>query len=280
MGTRITVIATMRRKSLLAVPTVCGAVLACLPIFNCWHRSAPASSGDEPAKQPVVVELFTSEGCSDCPPADTLLKSLSEKQPLKGIEILALEEHVDYWNSTKWVDPFSSADFSLRQQQYAVTLHAGDVYTPQMVVDGSSQFVGSRTREATDQIRWAAARNRGRLLLTAAPGQKEHTPSFELRLGPSSAALNSSPLDLWIAVTEKGLSSKVSGGENSGETLQHAPVVRLLHKQQSVTLPLANPIKFSVTLRKTWTPANLALVAFLADPKSHEIQAAGYAAIP
>lgn len=274
------VMATMRRKSLLSVPVVCGAVLACVPIFGHWYRSVPASSGDEPAKQPVVVELFTSEGCSDCPPADTLLKNLSEKQPLNGIEILALEEHVDYWNSPQWVDPFSSADFSVRQQQYAATLHAGDVYTPQMVVDGSSQFVGSRTREATDQIRWAAARNNGRLLLTSVPGQKEHARSFELGLDPSSASLNSSPLELWVAVTEKGLSSKVSGGENSGEMLQHAPVVRLLHKQLSVTLPLTNPVSFSVNLQRSWNPANLTVVAFLADPKSHQIQAAGYSSIP
>jgi hypothetical protein len=269
----------MRWKSLLSVP-ICGSVLACLPILGYWHSGAAAFAGDEPAKQPVVVELFTSEGCSSCPPADALLKSLSEKQPLNGIEILALEEHVDYWNSDKWVDPFSSVDFSIRQQQYDTTLHSGDAYTPQMVVDGNAQFVGGRTREAEDQIRWAAAHKKGRLLLTSVSGQKEHTRSFELRLDPSSAASNSSPLELWVAVTEKGLHSNVSGGENSGETLQHAPVVRLLHKQRSVTLPLTNPINFSINLHKSWNPANLALVAFLADPKSHQIQAAGYSSIP
>jgi hypothetical protein len=270
----------MRRKLLLSVPVICTAILVCLLIFGYWHGVASASSGDDSAKQLVVVELFTSEGCSDCPPADMLLKNLSEKQPLNGVEILALEEHVDYWNSDKWVDPFSSVDFSMRQQQYAATLHAGDVYTPQMVVDGNSQFIGSRTREATDQIRWAAAHKKGRLLLTSVAGQKEHTRSFELRLDPSSAALNSSPLELWVAITEKGLSSQVNGGENSGAILQHAPVVRLLHKQQAVTAPLANPISFTVSLHKSWNPANLIVVAFLADPKSRQIQAAGYASVP
>lgn len=270
----------MHRNSLLSLFAICSAVLVCLLIFGYRHGMASVASGDETTKQPVVVELFTSEGCSDCPPADTLLKDLSEKQPLSGIEILALEEHVDYWNSNKWVDPFSSIDFSTRQQQYATTLHAGDVYTPQMVVDGSSQFIGSRTREAEDQIRWAAARKKGRLLLTSTPGQKEHTRSFELSLDPSSPALNASTLDLWVAITEKGLSSKVTGGENSGEMLQHAPVVRLLHKQQSVTVPLTSPVSFSVNLHKSWNPTNLTVVAFLADPKLHQIQAAGYCAIP
>jgi hypothetical protein len=269
----------MSRKSLLSVPAVCGAVLASLLVLGHGHSAALASTSDEAAKQPVVVELFTSEGCSSCPPADTLLKSLSEEQPLNGIEILALEEHVDYWNSAQWVDPFSSIDFSLRQQQYAAALRAGDVFTPQMIVDGSAQLVGSRTREAKEQIRWAAARQKGRLLLTSVPASKEHTRSFELRLDPSSAALNSSPLELWIAVTEKGLHSSVTGGENSGETLQHAPVVRLLHKQQSITLPLTNPINVSVNLHKSWNAANLTVVAFLADPKSHQIQAAGYSPI-
>lgn len=239
----------------------------------------PASAQDSPNRAPILVELFTSEGCSSCPPADTLLKNLSEEQPLSGIEILALEEHVDYWNGPGWVDPFSSIDFSRRQQDYAATLPGGGVYTPQMVVDGSTQLVGSRTLEAHEQIRWAAAHQKGRLLLMSAPASKEHIRSFELRLDPSSATLNSSPLELWIAVTEKGLHSSVTGGENSGETLQHAPVVRLLHKQQSVTPPLANPITFSVNLHKSWNPANLTVVAFLADPKSHQIQAAGYSPI-
>lgn len=270
----------MRRKSLLCVPALSSALLACLLIAGYRPSLAFAPSGDEYAKQDVVVELFTSEGCSDCPPADTLLKNLSEQQPLNGIEILALEEHVDYWNSNKWVDPFSSIDFSTRQQQYATTLHAGDVYTPQMVVDGISQFIGSRTREATDQIRWAAAHRKGRLLLASVAGQKEHTRSFELRLDPSSPALSASPLELWVAVTEKGLSSKVTGGENSGELLQHAPVVRLLHKQQLVTARLADPINFSVNLHKNWNTTNLTVVAFLADPNSHQIHAAGYSSIP
>lgn len=259
---------------------ICSAVLVSLFLPGCRSGVASASSGDETAKQLVVVELFTSEGCSDCPPADTLLKDLSEKQPLSGIEILALEEHVDYWNSNKWVDPFSSIDFSTRQQQYATTLHAGDVYTPQMVVDGSAQFIGSRTREAEDQIRWAAAHKKGRLMLTPIPAKKEHTRSFELRFEPSSAALSSSPLELWVAVTEKGLGSKVTGGENSGEMLQHAPVVRLLYKQETVAVPLTSSINFSVNLHKSWNPANLMLVAFLADPKSHQIHAAGYSSIP
>jgi hypothetical protein len=269
----------MPRKSLLSVAVVCFVVLASLLVFAGWPVVSSASSGDNPGKQPVIVELFTSEGCSSCPPADTLLKNLSEQQPLNGIEILALEEHVDYWNGPGWVDPFSSIDFSRRQEQYSVTLPGGGVYTPQMVVDGSTQFVSSRTIEAHEQIRWAAAHQKGRLLLTSVAASNEHTRSFDLRLETSSATLNSSPLELWIAVTEKGLHSNVTGGENSGETLQHAPVVRVLHKQQSVALPLTNPITFSVNLHKSWKPANLTVVAFLADPKSHQILAAGYAPI-
>jgi hypothetical protein len=252
---------------------------ALLPFLLLSSRGPSASSLAIPAasspRQPVIVELFTSEGCSSCPPADSLLKKLSEEQPFEGVEILALEEHVDYWNTQGWSDPFSSVDFSRRQEQYAVTLPDGGVYTPQMIVDGSSQFVGNRTRDSHDQIRWAAAHPKARLLLTAQPSAHLHTRIFELRLDPSIPLPSSSPLELWIALTEKNLSSNVTAGENSGELLRHAPVVRLLRKQGSFAVPLAAPVTISVDLEEKWDLANLTVIAFFCEPKSRHIQGAG-----
>jgi hypothetical protein len=254
--------------------------LASLFLFFHWpSHSSASSSPDAATKQPVIVELFTSEGCSSCPPADELLKKLSETQPFDGIEVLALEEHVDYWNTLGWNDPYSSVDFSRRQEQYAVTLPDGGVYTPQMIVDGRAQFIGNRTHEARDQVRWAASHPKTRLLLTALPNSNAHTRTFELRLDPSSAALTSTQ-DLWIALTEKNLNSNVTAGENSGETLQHAPVVRLLRKEKSGSaLSSTIPVTITLDLNQKWNPANLTAIAFLSDPKSHQIQAAGSASL-
>jgi hypothetical protein len=240
-----------------------------------WSSSTSASTDTATAKQPVIVELFTSEGCSSCPPADSLLKKLSEDQPFDGIEIIALEEHVDYWNHDGWFDPFSSSEFTSRQEDYSKVLPKGGVYTPQMVVDGRTQFVGNRTHEARDQIRWAAAHPKARLLLTAVQSPKARTHAFEMRLDPSSTALADSRLDFYVAITEKGLSSNVKAGENSGETLEHSPVVRQLKKLHPVALPLSGPVNFSVDLHDNWLVYNITVVVFLADPHSHEILAAG-----
>src|SRR5437870_1199702 len=103
------------------------------------QAATPALSGVE-GKTPVVVELFTSEGCSDCPPADALLEKLIATQPVAGAEIIALGQHVDYWDRLGWKDRFSSAAVTKRQQQYQTRFNTDSIYTPQMVVDGRSEF--------------------------------------------------------------------------------------------------------------------------------------------
>jgi hypothetical protein len=266
----------MRSKSVLAL-TLLAAVSAVLAISVHWAPTSSASSNPGSEKQPVVVELFTSEGCSSCPPADSFLKQLSEEQPLDGIQVIALEEHVDYWNRLGWNDPFSSPDFSRRQEDYASIIPHSGVYTPQMILDGHAQLIAGRTKEVFDQIRSAAAQPKARLLLSPASAPNEHTRSFTLTLDPSSSTPSASRLDLWVAVTEKGLHTDVKGGENSGSTLYHAPVVRELRKFHSVSLPLKDPVTFTVDLHNNWNLSNLSVVAFLANPHSRQILAAGSA---
>src|SRR5438128_11127648 len=101
----------------------------------------PAYAGD--GHVPVLVELFTSEGCSSCPPADAVLARLVREQPVQGVEILALSEHVDYWDSLGWQEPYSNRIFTDRQQTYSSQLRRGNIYTPQAVVDGPAAVLGS-----------------------------------------------------------------------------------------------------------------------------------------
>jgi hypothetical protein len=173
---------------------------------------APAWAEKGP-RVPVLVELFTSEGCSSCPPADRLLERLHREQPVAGADVIVLSEHVDYWNYIGWKDPFSSPTFSARQQEYARRFRIDSVYTPQMVVDGLSQFVGSDSRAAESVIREAARKGKASFSIGDAGGK------VELGLAPSPDRMR-----IFVAkVKDEGL-SKVTRGENSGRELRHVRV--------------------------------------------------------
>lgn len=127
--------------------------------------ASPRGSHAAP-RTPVLVELFTSEGCSDCPPADTLLDTLIATQPIAGVEIIGLGQHVDYWDRLGWKDRFSSAALTRRQQVYQARFSTASMYTPQMVVDGRAELVGSDTAAARRAIERAMTAPHGVVRLT------------------------------------------------------------------------------------------------------------------
>src|SRR5271168_4667898 len=151
--------------------------------------STPQPAGSATAV-PVIVELFTSEGCSSCPPADALLARLENEQAVSGVDIVALEEHVDYWNDLGWVDPYSSRDWTARQQRYAQAFAQGGSYTPQMVVDGRFEFVGSRSGEAFKTIADSAAQSKAEVKISRtapeANGPEQWNVTID-KLGSASA---------------------------------------------------------------------------------------------
>jgi hypothetical protein len=111
----------------------------------------------EPAGQPVLVELFTSVGCSTCAPADWLLEKLQRKKPVATAQIIVLSEHVNYWNDGGWTDPFSSAAFSQRQELYVKRFHLRSPYTPEAIVDGNTELNGSDAAGIEAAIQKAAS---------------------------------------------------------------------------------------------------------------------------
>ena len=233
---------------------------------------ATAAAGAD--RTPVLVELFTSEGCSSCPPADEALAALALEQPVAGAEIIPLELHVDYWNSLGWADPFSLPEASERQERYASAgpRGAGSLFTPQMVVDGTRSFVGNRQLAAAAVGQAVVLPKRTvRAELRPAPGGVE----IGLSVGPGEEH----PVSLWLALTESGLSSKVTRGENRGRTLAHAAVVRSL--EQVTTVPAAG---WTGTVRlplvRGWRREALTVVAFVQDRSSGRVVGIGTARVP
>jgi len=234
-------------------------------------RAATASEqASAAANSPVVlVELFTSEGCSTCPPADKLLADFDQKQPIAGVQVIALSEHVDYWNHLGWRDPFSSVVFSQRQDDYARALALKDVYTPQMIVDGQTAFVGSKADVAREAIASAARAPKADMSLIV----KAATPRavrLAVRVANLPPEASSDSMDVMLAITENGLASSVSRGENAGRRLVHAAVARKLIrigtiKGQSFS---AEP---SVDLDSAWKRQNLKAIAFVQGRASRHV---------
>ncbi len=219
------------------------------------------------AQAPVVVELFTSEGCSSCPPADAVLVKLSQRTN-DDTQLILLGEHVDYWNYIGWTDRFSSAQFSQRQSAYASALR-GSVYTPQMVIDGSVEFVGNDTSEVQRQIANAAKdRKPAQVALRWESDNRLHV-TVQLPVHTRSTVL--------LATTEDALSTSVGAGENGGRTLHHAAVVRQLRELGHADKGMFEG-KVDVSRQPDWNPANLKIAVLVQDAATMKVL--GAASIP
>jgi hypothetical protein len=238
---------------------------------------------------PVIVELFTSEGCSDCPAADTLLENIAAAQPVAGARIIALGEHVDYWDRLGWRDRFSSAAFTSRQQAYQTRFATESIYTPQMVVDGRAEFVGSDGNAARQAIARTLAAPHGTITVSAGtqpapPGDArltaEQAPPLRVTVEVTHLphVTRGDRADIMLVVTESGLITDVKRGENHGKVLKHAPVVRYLATIGQIAADgTGASATADIPLAADWQRDHLALVAFVQEQRGRAILASASA---
>ncbi len=245
----------MPRPRLIAVL----AAVAVIATVALTMHGAPPKLGPTP----VVVELFTSQGCSSCPPADALIHDIANDPALRG-RIIPLAFHVDYWDRLGWRDPFSSTEWSQRQAIYARTMRLNSAYTPQAVVGGTREFVGSNHSALDVALEHASNdKPRGDVALTV----RRDGNSLIATIHATVPAKD----DLMLAVTEDGVTTKIPHGENAGRTVTNDAIVRRLIRvasgQTTVTIPI-DP---------AWR--NLSAAAFVQDRDSLAIGAAAAVAV-
>jgi hypothetical protein len=257
-----------------AIASAAGA--AVLILATAAAVSIPASSDRTIARHIVVAELFTSEGCSSCPPADALLQQIASQSPVDRVEVIGLEEHVDYWDRLGWRDPFSSATFTNRQSEYARVFRSGQIYTPLLVVDGAFEAVGSDKTAVRAAIAAAAARPAATVHVSATAtndrARVEVSVDMPTPLGRKGSA------DVVVAIVEDGLVTRVQRGENGGRTLPHSAVVRSLSTITTIP-PDASSRSVSILLPRSqeWRTSQLRVVGFVQERESHRVLGAAAA---
>ncbi len=240
-------------------------ILAALIVLGVWlyarNTETPKPSAVGGTGPPILVELFTSEGCSSCPPADRLLEKL-DAQPYAGAHLIVLSEHVDYWNHIGWIDPYSSAAYSQRQNHYGDRFHLESVYTPEMVVDGTSEFVGNSYSDAREAFAKSQAR----------PKVDVQIKDLQIKDGKLLARVESAGLpagdrkaDVVFVVALSHAQSEVARGENAGRKLTHVAVVRRLDVVGSVEAgkPFSKDVAFPIG--RDVSPSNVRAVAFVQE---------------
>ena len=212
-----------------------------------------------PAPAQVIVELFTSEGCSSCPPADAVLQRLESSG-----EAIVLGEHVTYWDRLGWKDRFSAESFTQRQEEYVQRFRIDSAYTPQMVVNGQAEFVGSDEGRARQEILKAAREPKARVELSPEDGE------VSIKVSELPAAAKGA--DVILAVTETRLDTDVRAGENGGHKLRHTGVVRSLSTVGRVDGKASDyAARAHYHLDPSWKRENVKLVVFLEDRTNKKI---------
>lgn len=240
--------------------TIC-ALLAFVLLTSAAFNYKSSTEGDQGF---AVIELFTSEGCSSCPPADALAAKIARETSGRPVYILSF--HVDYWNRLGWKDIYSKAEYSARQKRYSGWMHLSGAYTPQLVVNGKTEMVGSNEKALRRAIT-ANLTKVSNVTLTvkeASVNQKKLQLQYQIANPGNNAAIN-------FAFIQNKAQTQVKGGENAGKTLPHINIVRELktiplngHNLGTAAIPL--PAEFDIKDGK--------VIAFIQNTNTGEILAA------
>jgi hypothetical protein len=239
-------------------------VLFALPVAPA-RAACEARSGDSTV---ALLELYTSEGCSSCPPTDQWVAELPQNGLTKD-RVVPLAFHVDYWNYLGWIDPFSQSDFTRRQHEFAQRTHAATVYTPELVLSGREyrRWWGGSFERAVREVNRTAARAEIGLKLNRSGKTLQIDGQASLRGNYAGAAR----AGLYIALYENNLSNKVDAGENSGRTLHHAFVVRRLYGPLALDAEGSARFNRQLTLDPAWKARDLGVAAFVQESRGTSI---------
>lgn len=219
-------------------------------------------AADNAPTTPILVELFTSEGCSSCPPADALLAKMDALQPIPGTQLIVLSEHVDYWNHDGWTDPYSSASITDRQGAYVRALGLKTAFTPQFLVDGTEELQAHNNEQVVQLLQKAASAPKVPMRL-ASLSVEPGNPTIVRGRVESDVSSEKHKADVYVAVALDHAESQVSRGENNGRHLSHVAVVTELTKVGKLEPGKSLGQDFRVKLKLPVPgPMNLRIVAF------------------
>jgi hypothetical protein len=243
-------------------------VIVMMLLAPAWQAGAQTGSG----RVPVLAELFTSEGCSSCPPADRMLELLGREPPVDGVDVIIMSEHVTYWDHQGWRDPFGSSTFTARQQMYGALFKLQSVFTPQLVIDGAAQIVGTDVAGLKLALANAAAKPKPRLTVTIRDDGTDGLVAMA-----SGPGLEAAGAELLWAVTEDDLVVEVKRGENARRTLRHAGVVRWF---SSSKIGDSAGATIKIPLRDAWKRDRLHVVAFVQSVRTRDVLSVASVSVP
>lgn len=271
MGIRMVVLGSI--LTFLAVWAGCSVEHAALATDAEAGRAEQPVPEGERGTAPVVLELFTSQGCSSCPAADAVLSKLGASSELRG-RVVPLAFHVDYWNYIGWSDPFSSKAWTERQYAYGRALEQDNVYTPELVVNGRLHLNGSNERGILAEIDRASRAPNGKITVKVDRGTPGQIVVDALAEIPSD--LDASRLEAYVVLFENDVTTSVRRGENGGRTLHNDFIVRRFERAFSIGASKGSTANgtVKVSLDSDWKTKNLGVAAFLQDPTTMRIYGA------
>jgi hypothetical protein len=238
-----------------------------IPVFLSPSLAANQPAPPDQPPVPILLELFTSEGCSSCPPVDEFVRHMDETQPVAGAYLIVLSEHVDYWDHDGWKDKYSSAQFTERQNGYVHAMNLQTAYTPQMVIDGYIELKGS----SSDIEQTFAKELKTPKIPVRIASASIDAPSQQLKVKVEADAAEKHGGTVWLAVALDHAASQVSAGENSGKQLQHVAVVEELRKVGKLDKGKQFSQDITLKLKPDTDPKNLRIIAFIQESNEGKV---------